>query len=83
MNSIIGEQLISIISELVDHEISDMNSESRLIEDLGFDSVSIINLIAAVQDEFGFEFGENDNIVDIISTIGNLEKYIERVIENG
>lgn len=55
--------------------------DSRLKEDLGFDSLNIIDLIIALEEEFGIEFSANDlepeNILTVKDVIGMVEEYVD------
>jgi acyl carrier protein len=48
--------------------------EDRIVEDLGAESADIVNVIAAVEDRFSFEIGEEELVS--IRTVGDL---IDRV----
>lgn len=51
------ERLTKIIKEnLPDKELSGIAPESRLIEDLGMDSIGMMMLSMSIEDEFGVTF---------------------------
>lgn len=54
---------------------------TKFFDDLGFDSITIIDLIVGLEDEFNFEFSEYDNLIEIMNTLYSLQKYIESVIK--
>ncbi|CAD5211999.1 unnamed protein product [Bursaphelenchus okinawaensis] len=48
--------------------------EARFVEDLGFDSLDLVEITMALEDEFGFEIPESD--VDKLKTPRDIQKYI-------
>lgn len=54
---------------------NEVTLESDIIKDLGLDSLDIVTLIMAVEDEYGFT-ADDDEIVNL-KTVGDVVKYIE------
>lgn len=79
MNYDIRKRIVKIILLNTDDNKENfvIGDNTKIIEDLGFDSVSIMNLIIELEKEFDFDFLENDNIIDIFSSIRSLQEYIE------
>ena len=51
------ERLLKLIQEnLPEKDLSDAKPESRLIEDLGMDSIGMMMLSMSIEDEFGVVF---------------------------
>ena len=50
--------------------------ETRLVENLGFDSISIMQLIVEIENQFGIIFEYNDLNFDTINKYCNLIMYI-------
>ncbi len=51
------ERLMKLIQEnLPDKDLSNAKAESRLIEDLGMDSIGMMMLSMSIEDEFGVTF---------------------------
>ena len=65
----------SIITELLDVETSEITHESRFREDLGADSVDLVELIMAFEDKFGGEI--SDEQAQKITTVGEAVSYID------
>ena len=59
----------------------DFKDDTDLIVDLGYDSLSIVNLIADIEKYFKIEFEINELISEIIANYGNLKKCISRKIK--
>ena len=53
------ERLLKLIQEnLPDADLSKANMDSRLMEDLGMDSIGMMMLSMSIEDEFGVQFDE-------------------------
>ncbi|MDP6585446.1 MAG: acyl carrier protein [Anaerolineales bacterium] len=65
----------SIITELLDVETSEITLESRFREDLGADSLDLVELIMAFEDKFGGEI--SDEQAQKITTVGEAVSYID------
>ena len=72
----IFDKLIEILQRVKPNvDCSGVTMESRLITDLGIDSLSMMLLAISVEDEFGIEFGDDTNF----ATVQELCNYIESV----
>lgn len=83
MNYVIRQRIIDIILCVVKCEKIEINDETTFVDDLGFDSVSIINFIVLTEKEFNLKFDMNDNLLEIFFCIGSLERYLESAMNNG
>lgn len=70
------EKLKQILNETVDvkTEIA-INENTVILRDLGVDSLDMVELVCAVEDEFDIEIA--DKKIKSLVTIGDLIKYIE------
>ena len=79
----IKERIIKCISNVADVEIKKNIIEGyNLSEDLGFDSISIINLIVELEDEFDIEIDDNDLDFNKIAEFNYFCKIIKKQINN-
>ncbi len=69
------EKIKDIMEEELGKDRNDVTLESDIIKDLGLDSLDIVTLIMAVEDEYGFT-ADDDEIVNL-KTVGDVVKYIE------
>ena len=69
------EDVKGIITELLDTESNDIKNESRFREDLGADSLDLVELIMAFEDKFGGEI--SDEQAQKITTVGEAVNYID------
>ena len=71
--------ILDKIKDIMETELgknrNDVTLESDIIKDLGLDSLDIVTLIMAVEDEYGFT-ADDDEIVNL-KTVGDVVKYIE------
>lgn len=73
------KKIISLIAEKLNKKEENIKLESRLVEDLGADSLDVVELIMSFEDEFNISLPDEDvaklkTIGDIISYIKNLKK---------
>ncbi len=69
------EKLQEIIAEQLEIEIDDITLESELVDDLGADSLDVVDLVMTIEDEFGMEVP--DEALEKIRTVDDVVKYIE------
>lgn len=69
------EKVRNIITEQLGIDEKDVKLESAFIEDLGADSLDIVELIMAMESEFDMEI-EDDEVEDI-STVEDVVNYIK------
>lgn len=72
------EKIKLIISEQFDIEEEDVSMETNFREDLDADSLDLVELIMALEDEFDSEIDDGD-IEDIV-TVGDAVDYINNII---
>lgn len=71
----IYEKVRKIIAEQLDLDVKSISPESSISEDLGADSLDVVDIIMSFEDEFGIEIP--DDAVENIRTVGDIVKYIE------
>ena len=69
------EKIKDIMEEELGKDRNEVTLESDIIKDLGLDSLDIVTLIMAVEDEYGFT-ADDDEIVNL-KTVGDVVKYIQ------
>ncbi|MBQ2668857.1 MAG: acyl carrier protein [Clostridia bacterium] len=69
------EKVIEILADQLSVDPSIINEDSNLIDDLDADSLTVIDLIMCLEDEFGIEVPDND--VESLKTVGAIVRYIE------
>ena len=69
------EKVAKIIAEELNADAQNLSMETRLVEDLGADSLDAVEIMFALEEEFGMEI--EDDAAQAIKTIGDLVNYIE------
>lgn len=65
----------TILSNQFDVDESELNEDTRLDDDLGADSLDVVDLMMSLEDTFDVEIQDED--IEKIRTIGDLVTYIE------
>ncbi|MEC4683479.1 MAG: acyl carrier protein [Nitrospirota bacterium] len=74
----INDRVKKIISEQLGVEEEEVTPEANFVEDLGADSLDTVELVMALEEEFGIEIPDED--AEKIATVQNAIDYIsERV----
>ncbi|MCS7089777.1 MAG: acyl carrier protein [Verrucomicrobiota bacterium] len=75
----IEQRVRKIIAEQLDVNPDQVTPEARLIDDLGADSLDAVELIMALEEEFGHDIP--DEQAEKLQTVGDVIKYIEELEE--
>lgn len=70
------EKITEILAEQLDAEREAMTMDTKIADDLGADSLDLVDLLMSIEDEFGIEIPDED--VENIQTIGDIVEYINR-----
>ncbi len=71
------EKIRAILCEQLDIEEDAVTMESNIAEDLGADSLDVVDLVMSIEDEFEIEVP--DDQVENIKTVGDVVNYIENM----
>ncbi len=69
------EKVKVILAEQFDIDEDTINPETDLQEDLGADSLDVVDLLMSIEDEFEIEVPDEE--IENIRTVGELVSYIE------
>lgn len=69
------ETIRAMIAEQLEIEEDEITMDSALIEDLGADSLDVVDLVMSIEDEFEIEVP--DEAIENMRTIGDAVKFIE------
>ncbi len=70
------EKVVEIVTEKLGVDAEEVILDSDLTEDLGADSLDLVDLVMAFEDEFGVKIEDED--VENITTIGDIVDYISK-----
>ena len=76
----VEEKVKSIIAEQLGVKAEEVTAEASFIDDLGADSLDTVELVMALEEEFGIEIPDED--AEKMSTVGDAIKYIEEKATN-
>jgi len=71
----VQEKITEIIVEQLGVKPEEIKSEASFVDDLGADSLDTVELVMALEEEFGVEIPDED--AEKIGTVGDAIKYIE------
>lgn len=69
------EKVRNILAEQLDVEEEKITMDSMIADDLGADSLDVVDLLMSLEDEFEIEIPDEE--IENIKTVGNLVNYIE------
>ncbi|MFA9557425.1 acyl carrier protein [Evansella sp. AB-rgal1] len=70
------ERIAKIVSDRLGVDESQIKPEATFKEDLGADSLDVVELVMELEDEFDLEISDED--AEKIATVGDVVEYIER-----
>ncbi|MBR5229686.1 MAG: acyl carrier protein [Firmicutes bacterium] len=71
----IFDKIKDIIVEQLQVEESEITMETNLMKDLSADSLDAVEIIMAIEDEYGIEIPDED--AEKFQTVGDLVRYVE------
>lgn len=71
------QKIVELIAEKLCKKTEQITLTSRLVEDLGADSLDVVELIMAFEDEFGVSLPDED--IASLKTVGDIVNYISKL----
>jgi acyl carrier protein len=65
-----------IIAKELEVDMKQLQPEAKFIEDLGADSLDIVELVMALEEEFGLDIPDED--ADKLKTVGDAMNYLQQ-----
>ena len=69
------EKVQKIIAEQFEVAADSISADTNIVDDLGVDSLDVVELIMSVEDEFGLAIPDED--ATELTTVGKIVEYIE------
>ena len=73
------DKIKDIIVEQLDVEEDAVTMEASITDDLGSDSLDVVDLVMSIEESFDVEIPDEE--VENIKTVGDIVKYIENKVE--
>jgi len=70
-----AEKIKSVIAEQLGVKPEEVTDNAKFVEDLGADSLDTVELVMALEEEYGVEIPDED--AEKLTTVGEAIKYIE------
>ena len=71
------EKIRDIVAEQLGVDADKVTMESSFVDDLGADSLDIVELVMALEETFGVEIPDSE--AEKISTVGDVVEYVKNV----
>lgn len=73
------ERLIQAIADVLDLDASTITEESKFVDDLGADSLDVLEIVMGIEDEFGIQVPTDE--AQSIVTVGDAYDKIKKALE--
>ena len=73
------KRIVQIIAKQLGIEEEDINAKSSVVEDLGADSLDVVELIMALEEEFDLEIPDTE--AEKIINVQNIFDYMENALQ--
>jgi len=74
----IAEKIKSVIAEQLGVKPEEVTDQAKFVDDLGADSLDTVELVMALEEEYGVEIPDED--AEKLTSVGDAIKYIEEKI---
>lgn len=71
----VEKRVKEIVADQLKKDVSEIADDARFIEDLGADSLDIVELVMAMEEEFGIDFPEEEE--KKIKTVRDVTEFIK------
>ncbi len=68
------ERLRQLVSDQLGVDVSKMKSEANIIDDLGADSLDVVELVMALEETFDIEVSDEE--AEVLRTVGDVEAFV-------
>ncbi|MBR1749843.1 MAG: acyl carrier protein [Ruminococcus sp.] len=75
----IFDKVKEIIVDQLDADENDVTQDASITDDLGADSLDVVDLVMSIEEEFDIEVPDED--VANMKTVGDIVKYIEANVD--
>lgn len=76
----VREKIIDLLSDKLGYEKDEISEDKDLINDLGIDSLDMIEIVMGIEETFGLKIADQE--VNGIKTVGDLLQKTEELCQN-
>ena len=69
------DEVKEVVAEQLNVDVNEISEDSKFVEDLGADSLDVVELVMALEEKFDIEIPDSD--AEGIATVGDAVKYVE------
>ena len=69
------EKIAEILAEQLDVEVTSIKMDTDIINDLGANSLDMVDIVMSLESEFDIELADQD--IEDVHTVGDVVKYLE------
>ena len=73
---VLSERLRGLMAEQLGVEPGEMKPDANILEDLGADSLDVVEMVMAIEDAFDIEIADED--AEAMRTVGDVEAYVAK-----
>lgn len=74
MSDSLVDKIRGLVCEQLGVDSADLNTDANILEDLGADSLDVVELVMAIEEAFDIEITDED--AESMRTLGDVEKYV-------
>lgn len=76
VDSKLSERIRGLVAEQLGVDVSELRPDANILEDLGADSLDVVEMVMAIEEEFDIEISDED--AEAIRTVGDVEAYVSQ-----
>ncbi len=74
-------QVVELIHEIVPNLDMEITEETKMFEDLEFDSISTMQFLVAAEERFGFDADDSEESLQAFETVGAFVVFVRNTIK--
>ena len=71
------QKVQEMLAEALNVSVSEVGADAKIVEDLGADSLDVVELLSRLEDEFGITIPDDD--VENLVTVGDVAAELEKL----
>lgn len=71
---VLSERVRGLMAEQLGVDLGEMKPEANILEDLGADSLDVVEMVMAIEEAFDIEIADED--AEAMRTVGDVEAYL-------